>query len=86
MNIDSNVNMLSQLKKNYEQLCQISTSVTDEEEALYEFLEESDIFATLLLVYDSFYHNYILFPYKNWRFFSPKSSVDFGCVREKIVV
>ncbi len=46
-------NMLSQLKKNYEQLKEIGTTVTDEEEALYEFLEESDIFATLLLVYDS---------------------------------
>lgn len=46
-------NMFSQLKKNYEQLKEISTTVTDEEETLYEFLEESDIFATLLLVYDS---------------------------------
>lgn len=46
-------NIFSQLKKNYEQLREISTTVTDEEEALYEFLEESDIFATLLLVYDS---------------------------------
>ncbi|MBQ4557111.1 MAG: hypothetical protein IJA60_05645 [Clostridia bacterium] len=46
-------NIFSQLKKNYEQLREISTTVTEEEEALYEFLEESDIFATLLLVYDS---------------------------------
>lgn len=42
-----------QLKKSYEQLKEISTTVTDEEEALYDFLEESDIFATLILVYDS---------------------------------
>ena len=46
-------NIFSQLKRDYEQLREISTTVTDEEEALYDFLEESDIFATLLLVYDS---------------------------------
>lgn len=46
-------NLFSQLKKNYELLQGISTTVTDEEEALYEFLEEADIFATLVLVYDS---------------------------------
>lgn len=46
-------NLFAQLKRNYELLQGISTSVTDEEEALYEFLEESDIFATLVLVYDS---------------------------------
>lgn len=46
-------NLFAQLKKNYEILQGISTIVTDEEEALYEFLEEGDIFATLLLVYDS---------------------------------
>lgn len=46
-------NVFAQLKKNYEQLREIGTTVTDDEEALYEFLEESDIFATLLLVYDS---------------------------------
>lgn len=45
--------IFTQLKKNYDQLQAISTSVTDEEEALYEFLEESDIFATLVLVYDT---------------------------------
>ena len=46
-------NLLAQLKRNYELLQGISTTVNDEEEALYEFLEESDIFATLVLVYDS---------------------------------
>lgn len=46
-------NLFSQLKKNYELLQGISKTVTDEEEALYEFLEEADIFATLVLVYDS---------------------------------
>ena len=46
-------NMFSQLKRNYEALCAISTGVSDEEDALYEFLEEADIFATLVLVYDS---------------------------------
>lgn len=45
--------IFSQLKKNYELLKSISTSVTDEEEALYDFFDESDIFATLILVYDS---------------------------------
>ena len=46
-------NLFAQMKRNYELLQSISTSVSDEEEALYEFLEESDIFATLVLVYDS---------------------------------
>ena len=45
--------VFSQLKKSYDQLRALGVNVTDEEEALYEFLEESDIFATLLLVYDS---------------------------------
>lgn len=46
-------NYFSQLKRNYEALRSISTGVSDEEDALYEFLEEADIFATLVLVYDS---------------------------------
>ncbi len=46
-------NLFAQLKRNYELLQDISTSVSDEEEALYEFLEEADIFATLIPVYDS---------------------------------
>lgn len=46
-------NLLMQLKKNYEALQNISKTITDEEEALYEYLEESDIYATLVLVYDS---------------------------------
>ncbi|MDE6579683.1 MAG: hypothetical protein K2K41_04035, partial [Ruminiclostridium sp.] len=46
-------NLFSQLKRDYEQLKNISETVTDEEEALYEFLEESDIYAALILVFDS---------------------------------
>lgn len=46
-------NRFAQLKKNYEQLQEISTTITEDEEALYEFLEESDIYATLILVFDS---------------------------------
>ena len=46
-------NLLAQIKKNYKLLRDISTTVSEEEEALYDFLEEADIFATLLLVYDS---------------------------------
>lgn len=45
--------MLAQLKRNYASLREISPSVEEEEEALYEFLEEADIYATLVLVYDS---------------------------------
>lgn len=45
--------VFTQLKKNYDQLRNISTTITDDEEVLYEFLGESDIFATLILVYDS---------------------------------
>ena len=45
--------IITQLKKTYEQLTADGIGITDEEEALYEFLEESDIFATLVLVYDS---------------------------------
>lgn len=45
--------IFTQLKKTYEQLKSTGSSVSDDEEALYEFLEESDIFATLILVYDS---------------------------------
>ena len=45
--------IFTQLKKTYEQLKSTGSSISDDEEALYEFLEESDIFATLILVYDS---------------------------------
>lgn len=45
--------IFTQLKKTYEQLKSTGSGVSDDEEALYEFLEESDIFATLILVYDS---------------------------------
>ncbi len=46
-------NYFSQLKKNYDALRSISTTISDEEDALYEFLEEADIFATLILVFDT---------------------------------
>lgn len=45
--------IFAQLKKTYEQLKSAGSTVSDDEEALYDFLEESDIFATLILVYDS---------------------------------
>ena len=41
-------NLFAQLKKNYELLRGISPTVTEEEEVLYEFLEEPDIFADTL--------------------------------------
>ena len=46
-------NLYAQLKRDYERLQEFGTTVTDEEEILYEFFDESDIFATLLLVYDT---------------------------------
>ena len=46
-------NLFAQMKRDYGLLQGVSTSVSDEEEALYEFLEEADIFAVLVLVYDS---------------------------------
>ena len=46
-------NIFAQLKKNYELLKSQNSSITDDEEALYEFLEEADIYATLVLVFDS---------------------------------
>jgi hypothetical protein len=46
-------NIFAQLKKNYELLKSQNPSITDDEEALYEFLEEADIYATLVLVFDS---------------------------------
>ncbi|MBQ4066947.1 MAG: hypothetical protein IJD22_04805 [Clostridia bacterium] len=45
--------IFSQISKSYEQLNAAGEGISDEEEALYEFLEEADAFATLLLVYDS---------------------------------
>lgn len=45
--------IFTQLKRTYEQLRTTGSSISDDEEALYEFLEEADIFATLILVYDS---------------------------------
>ena len=46
-------NMFTQLKRNYEALCAIDKKINDDEEALYEFFDSADIYATLLLVYDS---------------------------------
>jgi len=46
-------NIFAQLKKNYETLKNQSSSISDDEEALYDFLEEADIYATLILVFDS---------------------------------
>ncbi|MBD5082338.1 MAG: hypothetical protein HDT44_11330 [Ruminococcaceae bacterium] len=46
-------NLFSQLKRDYELLKNTGDTITDEEEALYEFLEEADIYAALILVYDS---------------------------------
>lgn len=46
--------IFTKLKMTYEQLkADGTTGISDEEEALYEFFEESDIFATLVLVYDA---------------------------------
>ena len=46
-------NLFSQLKRNYEALQTIDKKVTGDEETLYEFFESADVYATLLLVYDS---------------------------------
>lgn len=45
--------LYARLKSNCKQLQELGSSVTDDEAVLYEYLESSDIFATLLLVYDS---------------------------------
>jgi hypothetical protein len=46
-------NLFLQLKRNYEALRAIDKKVTGDEEALYEFFDSADVYATLLLVYDS---------------------------------
>jgi hypothetical protein len=46
-------NLFSQMKRHYEALCAIDRNISDEEEALYEFFDSADVYATLLLVYDS---------------------------------
>jgi hypothetical protein len=46
-------NLFAQLKRNYEALCAIDQNVSGDEEALYEFFDNADVYATLLLVYDS---------------------------------
>ena len=45
--------LFSQLKRDYEALQAIDSKVTGDEEALYEFFDAADVYATLLLVYDS---------------------------------
>ena len=45
--------LFSQLKRDYEALQEIDKKVTGDEEALYEFFDSADVYATLLLVYDS---------------------------------
>lgn len=45
--------LFSQLKRNYEELQAIDKKVSGDEEALYEFFESADVYATLVLVYDS---------------------------------
>lgn len=46
-------NLFAQLKRSYEAICAIDKKVTDPEEALYDFFDSADVYATLLLVYDS---------------------------------
>ncbi len=46
-------NLLLQIIRDYDALKAIDTSISADEEALYEFLDSADIYATLLLVYDS---------------------------------
>ena len=46
-------NLLAQLRRDYESLTAIDKNVTGDEEALYEFFDSADVYATLLLVYDS---------------------------------
>ena len=46
-------NVFRQLKRDFEALQEIGRNVTGDEEALYEAFDSADIYATLLLVYDS---------------------------------
>ena len=46
-------NLNEQITKHYSQLLAISKTASDEEMALYDFLKEPDIYATLYLVYNS---------------------------------
>ncbi len=45
--------LTAQIKRDYDDLLEISKTPCDEEEILYEFFDNSDIYATLFLVYDS---------------------------------
>lgn len=45
--------VFSQLKRNYDALQAIEQNITGDEEVLYEFFDSADVYATLLLVYDS---------------------------------
>lgn len=46
-------NLFAQLQRDYKALCDMDKGVTDEEQALYEFFDSADIYATLLLIFDS---------------------------------
>lgn len=46
-------NYFSQLKKNYSAVKNLSQTISGDEEALYDYMEESDIYALLVLVFDS---------------------------------
>ncbi|MCX6055108.1 MAG: hypothetical protein NTZ74_09390 [Chloroflexi bacterium] len=46
-------NLFLQLQRNYEALQAIGKSISEDEEGLYEYFDSADVFATLLLVYDS---------------------------------
>jgi hypothetical protein len=46
-------NLFRQIKRNFEALQAVGANVSDDEEALYAFFDSADVYATLLLVYDS---------------------------------
>jgi len=46
-------NLFAQMKRNYETLQSIDKNISGDEEALYEFFDSADVYATLLLVFDS---------------------------------
>lgn len=46
-------NHISAVKEKYERLRNKGQTITEDEEALYELIEDSDVYATLMLVFDS---------------------------------
>lgn len=46
-------NLMAQLKKNYDLLCKDDHKISEEELAFYEDAEDADVYATLILVFDS---------------------------------